>query len=120
MGDMVPRLTGMFGSGLPSVTADDLCARMGAPDAPVLLDVRGPAEFADGHLEGAVNIPHEGLASRLGDLGPDRGREIVVYCAMGGRAAHAATALRRAGFTDVRLLAGHMRSWCAAGRPVQR
>ncbi len=117
MGDMVPRL---FGGGMPAVTAEDLHDRIEAGQAPVVLDVRSRDEFAAGRIAGAINIPHDEIGVRLADLGPDRGREIVVCCAMGGRAAHAADALRRAGFTQVRLLTGHMRGWCASGRAVHR
>lgn len=120
MGDMVPRLFGASGGGVAGVAADDLHARIEAGSAPVVLDVRSRDEFVAGHIAGAINIPHDEIGARLADLGPDRGREIVVCCAMGGRAAHAAGALRRAGFTAVKLLDGHMRGWCATGRRVHR
>ncbi len=120
MGDMVPRMMGMMGGGLPTVAADDLLTRLGAPSAPVVLDVRTQGEFKAGHIGGAINIPHDQIPARLADLGPDRSREIVVCCAMGGRAAHAAGALRKAGFENVRLLSGHMQGWCADGRALQR
>jgi phage shock protein E len=64
----------------------------------LLLDVRTPAEFAGGHVDGALNIPVQVLGQRLGDLGA-KDREIVVYCQSGGRSARAATELRAAGFT---------------------
>jgi rhodanese-related sulfurtransferase len=118
MGDMVPRMFGALSGGVPGVAADDLHARIEAGRAPVVLDVRSRDEFAAGHIGGAINIPHDEIGVRLADLGPDRSREIVVCCAMGGRAAHAASALRRAGFTDVKLLDGHMRGWCSSGRRV--
>ncbi|MBM4154658.1 MAG: rhodanese-like domain-containing protein [Lentisphaerae bacterium] len=120
MGDMVPRMSGASSGGAPGVAADDLHARIEAGSAPLVLDVRSPDEFAAGHIVGALNIPHDTIAARLADLGPDPRREIVVCCAMGGRAAHAAGELRRAGFTDVKLLDGHMRGWCSSGRRVHR
>jgi phage shock protein E len=64
----------------------------------LLLDVRTPAEYAGGHVNGALNIPIQVLSQRLGDLG-DKGREIVVYCQSGGRSARAAAELRQAGYT---------------------
>ena len=120
MGDMVPRSTGMSGGGLPTVAAEDLHAKLGTGEAPLVLDVRTRDEFAAGHITGAINIPHDEIGVRVPDLGPSRDREIVVCCAMGGRAAHAAAALRKAGFANVRLLAGHMRGWCGAGHAVHR
>lgn len=66
----------------------------------LVIDVRSPGEFADGHYEGAKNIPVSEIASRTGELG-DKSRAIVVYCAAGVRAAQAKAALVKAGFTDV-------------------
>ena len=55
------------------------------PDAPLLLDVRTPEEFAQGHLPGAVLIPHDQLASRLAEI---EGKPwVLVYCRSGARAA---------------------------------
>jgi rhodanese-related sulfurtransferase len=65
-----------------------------------LVDVRSPAEFAAGHLPGAVNVPVAELPRRLDELEP-RDRPIVVYCHTGARAARAAHALRSAGFWSV-------------------
>jgi phage shock protein E len=64
----------------------------------LLLDVRTPAEFAGGHVTGALNVPVQVLGQHLGDLG-DKAREIVVYCQSGGRSARATAELRAAGFT---------------------
>src|SRR5690349_21110012 len=54
-----------------------------------LVDVRSPGEYAAGHIQGAVNIPVQELPKRVGELGKDKGRAIVVYCASGSRSAHA-------------------------------
>ncbi len=89
--------------------------------APVrILDVRTPAEFAGGHIPGAINIPHTELRSRgLNEIGGTDQR-IVVTCASGGRARTAAAILRELGCRDVVLLDGHMNRWCAEGRPLAR
>jgi phage shock protein E len=70
-----------------------------APSGVTLLDVRSPEEFAQGHLEGAINIPVQELAERLGEL--RRGTPISVYCRSGRRSAAAAELLTRAGFGEV-------------------
>jgi phage shock protein E len=72
-----------------------------------LLDVRTPAEFAGGHLKGAVNIPVQELAGRLGEL--DKSETVLVYCASGGRSASAARLLGSAGFGKVHDLGGMSR-----------
>jgi rhodanese-related sulfurtransferase len=75
----------------------------------VLLDVRTPEEFADGHVDGARNIPVQGLAGRLAEVG-DKGTPVVVYCRSGGRSATAARMLKGAGYTTVFDL-GPMSAW---------
>lgn len=61
-----------------------------------LLDVRTPEEFAEGHVDGATNVPVDALAERLADVPKER--EVVVYCRSGGRSARAASLLREAGY----------------------
>jgi NADPH-dependent 2,4-dienoyl-CoA reductase/sulfur reductase-like enzyme/rhodanese-related sulfurtransferase len=61
-----------------------------------ILDVREPAEFDLGHVEGAINIPLHSLRDRMSGL--PRDREILVYCAVGQRSYYASRALRLNGF----------------------
>ena len=65
----------------------------------VILDVRTPGEFAQGHAKGARNLPLGVLQDRLGDL--DRSKPILTCCASGMRSASASALLRKAGFRDV-------------------
>jgi phage shock protein E len=67
----------------------------------VVIDVRTPEEFADGHLDGAVNLSVEdgSLQQALGDLDPNA--SYVVYCRSGRRSAIAAEQMVAAGFTSV-------------------
>lgn len=71
----------------------------------LLVDVRSPEEFADGHIDGAINIPIQQLSGRLGELGDDDG-QIVVYCQSGGRSAMAKRLLESNGFENVHDLGG--------------
>ncbi|MBJ6760579.1 rhodanese-like domain-containing protein [Myxococcaceae bacterium JPH2] len=75
-------------------------ARQLVAEGAVLLDVRTPDEFRQGHPEPARNIPVQELAQRLSEVGPP-GTRVVVYCAAGGRSAVAADLLRRTGYPDV-------------------
>lgn len=70
----------------------------------LLLDVRSVDEFADGHLEGAVNIPLPELRDRLHELNPDQ--DIWVYCHVGQRAYYTTRALRLNGFNAYNLSGG--------------
>ena len=104
----------------PLVEADQLLSLKQAKGADLLLlDVRKPEEFAAGHVPGAINIPHDQLASRLSEL-PRRDKPVVVYCRSGRRAALAEDVLRQAGYTDVQHLKGDMLGWEAEGRPVEK
>jgi len=71
--------------------------------SPVILDVREPAEWKAGHIEGALHIPLDRLRGRLGDLPKDQ--DIIVYCRVGQRAWTATRILSQNGF-KVRNLAG--------------
>lgn len=63
----------------------------------LLLDVRTPEEFADRHLDGAVNIPVQELGARVRELGA-KDRPVVVYCRSGARSASATKLLKNAGY----------------------
>ena len=71
----------------------------------IVLDVRTPEEFGDGHLPVATNLPVDELPNRLGDVDKlaagDKSKPIVVYCHAGSRAAKAKRALEAAGYTNV-------------------
>lgn len=71
-----------------------------AQDA-LLLDVRTPTEFAQGHLEKARNIPYDQLRERIAELGSDREVPVVLYCRTGRRSELARQTLRELGFTHV-------------------
>jgi rhodanese-related sulfurtransferase len=94
----------------------------------VLVDVREPAEFATGHIEGAINIPRGVLefeiqaSAELDNLTDPalaaRDRPLVLYCRSGGRTALAAESLGRMGFTRVASLAGGIGAWRDGGGAV--
>jgi rhodanese-related sulfurtransferase len=88
------------------------------PEGAVILDVRTEAEFGSGHVPGAVNIPHDELASRLSELA-STDQPVVVYCRSGKRAGMASAVLVAAGYTKVLHLEGDMNEWQANGRPTE-
>jgi rhodanese-related sulfurtransferase len=92
--------------------ADLLAAR-----SVVVLDVREPAEWKTGHIQGALHIPLAQLANRLPQL--PSGKTIVTVCRSGHRSAVAARTLTRAGH-DVLNLRGGMNAWARAGLPLSR
>jgi glyoxylase-like metal-dependent hydrolase (beta-lactamase superfamily II) len=76
-----------------------------------VLDIRQPAEYTDGHLPHADNVPLGDLPDRAARL-PDR--PTVVMCGHGERAMGAASLLARAGHTDLAVLEGGPEDWAAA------
>jgi phage shock protein E len=90
-----------------------------APETRLILDVRTPEEFAAGHVENAVNIPHDQIAGRLPEIERYTQAPVVIYCRSGRRAGLAAEVLSEAGFTNLLHLTGDMDGWIAAGLPVE-
>jgi rhodanese-related sulfurtransferase len=100
------------------VSQVELLRRLDSGERLLVLDVRSPEEFAQGHVPGAVNISHSEIAQRMDELAPFRETDVILYCERGVRAAKAEAALRAAGFESVLHLNGDMSSWRRNGRPV--
>ena len=83
-----------------------------------ILDVRTPAEFAAGHLEGAVNIDVQSpdFDAAVAQLPKDE--EWFVYCRSGNRSGVATDRMAELGFTRMYDLQGGINDWTAAGQPV--
>lgn len=91
----------------------------------LIIDVREPAEFAGGHVPGAINIPrgliefriwsHVGYPDKL-----DKNQKIVVYCGTGARAALAAKSLRDLHFSNVTAVDMKIEDWQQSGYPLDR
>ncbi len=102
---------------LPSQLADWLADRQ--RPAPVLLDVRTPAEWEVSHLPGARRVdPQANAKTAAGDLAKDA--PIVTYCAVGYRSGAMAHRLRAAGYTQVQNLEGSIFQWANEHRPLVR
>jgi len=68
----------------------------------IVIDVRTRDEFKGGAYPDAINIPLDELANRLDELGSNLAREVIVYCASGGRSAYAQRMLEQLGYTHVK------------------
>ena len=71
-------------------------------NAPVVVDVRSPGEYRSGAYPDSINIPLDDLMLRHTELGSDKAREIVVYCASGARSAYAQSLLMKMGYTNIK------------------
>ena len=75
-------------------------AALQSPDS-VLIDVRSAEEFAAGALPGAEQIDPEQIASRIGELAPDKAAPIILYCQSGRRSGIAEENLRALGYSNL-------------------
>ncbi|HEX9967994.1 MAG TPA: rhodanese-like domain-containing protein [Solirubrobacterales bacterium] len=135
------RVRGFLGGGMSAWRAEErpverieaigpreLAARLdgsGAGDAgrtdgaPLVLDVRRPGEFAEGHIPDSLHIPFGDLPERLGEL--PRDRPIATICKAGARSGLAASVLQREGFEGVVHVArGGVGTWERERRPIER
>lgn len=91
------------------IVPHSLADALAGANPPMLLDVREPWEFAVAHIAGANLVPLGELPGRLGEL--PRHRALVTICHHGMRSLTARNLLQRAGFADVRSLAGGVDAW---------
>ena len=71
----------------------------------IIVDVRSPAEFAQGHVKGAVNIPSPAI-KKIATVAPDRQTPLYLHCLSGARSAGAARALKALGYVNVTNMGG--------------
>ncbi|MDE7275117.1 MAG: rhodanese-like domain-containing protein [Lachnospiraceae bacterium] len=94
------------GSGYMKISAEEAKNIMDSTDDFVLVDVREPDEYADGHIEDALLIPYGEIGERAETELPDKEQTILVYCRSGRRSAIAAQTLTDLGYTDIRDFGG--------------
>ncbi len=101
------------------VDAATFAAAMKRPGT-VVLDVRTPAEFAEGHLAGAINLDVNAadFRAKVGAMAKDV--PYAVYCRSGNRSATALAIMKGLGFTQTYHLGGGITAWTAAGGAVTK
>jgi hydroxyacylglutathione hydrolase len=114
-------------SGLPvasltNVTAPELASRLGRQPLDgrhvVVLDVREPVEWEEGHVPDALHIPMREVAGRLSEV--PRDRPVALMCRGGARSSLVGSMLLAHGFTDLLNAWGGMSAWLEAGLPLAR
>ena len=103
--------------GFSLISVEDLNIALAEATPPAIVDVREASEFAQGHIEGAVNIPLRALGASLDQL-PAKDAPIVVYDHIGHRGVFAMAALQMLGYENVRSLKNGSNAWVAAGLPL--
>jgi rhodanese-related sulfurtransferase len=86
----------------------------------VIIDVRTAEEFAEGHIENAINIDYhsETFREELNKL--DKNKTYLVYCASGGRSAAALDIMQELGFREAYNMLGGINQWTAEGLPTTK
>jgi phage shock protein E len=77
----------------------------------VIIDVRTEDEYSQGHVKGAINIPHDQLLKEQDKIIAYKDQQVILYCHSGRRAEMAATTLETLGFTKLTDLTGHIILW---------
>jgi len=94
-----------------TIAPTELSRRMKEPNPPVIIDVRTRDEYSSGRIDTALNLPHDELERRLGEIPGSKSSEIVVYCRSGKRARIAENLLVEKGYTNIKDLVGHWQGW---------
>ena len=74
-------------------------------DGSVLLDVRTPEEYRDGHIDGSINLPLDRISS-VENTVKDKSTPLYVYCLSGGRSGQAVSYLKQIGYTNAKNIGG--------------
>ena len=67
----------------------------------ILIDVRSPQEYREGHIDGAINLPEYNIRRNVQNILPDKNQLIILYCSVGDRSKMAQNKLKRLGYTNV-------------------
>lgn len=83
------------------ISMDEAVEMMKDESGYIILDVRRPDEFAEGHIPGAINVPNETIGKdEIAEL-PNKDQVIMVYCRSGRRSKEAAEKLVKLGYTNI-------------------
>ncbi len=104
--------------GIDEIEPGELRARLGEPNPPLVIDVRGGEAYRQGHIAGAIALDPDELPGYFTRLGPSRERPLVFACFHGFRSVAAAASIARLGYREVYSLAGGMERWRAEGHPT--
>lgn len=111
-------LSRLFTAGPGAASVDVAEAKRRHESGALVVDVREPHEFRQGHVPSARHIPLGALGTRLKEIPLDR--EVLVICHSGNRSGVAQRLLLQNGYERVVNVAGGMAAWQRAGLPVKR
>lgn len=92
--------------GCANVSPDVATTQQCEHDGPLVIDVRSDEEFAQGHVQDAIHIPHTEIADEIEKHAECKQCQVLLYCERGGRAGKAKKTLVGLGYTNVENLGG--------------
>ncbi|MGB0154931.1 MAG: rhodanese-like domain-containing protein [Verrucomicrobiales bacterium] len=106
------------GSESTEIKADELAEMLQARPGLVVIDIRTPAEFAEGHIEGAINIDFldAGFAEAIARI--DTSAPTAFHCRSGGRSGQAKPVFEALPFAELYHFSGGSIAWSDAGKPM--
>ncbi len=110
-------ISSLFGPPVPSINALELSEKLKNGKRPLVIDVRQPEEYSDGHIAGAKLFPLGDLSKHVNELPKDK--EIICVCASGSRSRSATKFLIGAGINAVDMTGG-MFMWQRAKLPIKK
>ena len=110
-------ISNLFGPPIPALSAPELNEKLKSSKRPLILDVREPEEYRQGHISGSKLIPLGELNRRLKELPKDK--DIVCVCASGSRSTSATKLLIGSGYKAINMNGG-MFTWQRAGVAVKQ
>ena len=93
-----------------TITADEARQLMKTEKGFIIVDVRTPGEYTEGHIPNAINIPNESIGSEAPKELANKAQTIFVYCRSGARSREASEKLSRLGYTNI-INFGGIKDW---------
>jgi rhodanese-related sulfurtransferase len=106
------------GTAQVSVSSQDLIRLMN--QGALVLDIRKPEEFAQGHVNGARHLPSDQILAAGDNFKRFKDKPVIVYCNSGSLATAAVRQLNQQGFTKAFTLRGGFSGWRSENLPVTK
>ena len=117
--DRYDKLVARAKKSITEISPNDAAAKVQSGGA-VLIDVRDPDEWREGHIPDAINLSRGRLEGNIEEKVPEAAKMIIVHCGGGGRSALAAESLQKMGYKNVRSMAGGFKAWKTLGLPTTK
>lgn len=102
------------------ISASTATRLMNNHDDVLIIDIRSAADFKNGHIKGAKNIPLNEFASGINDYSEFKDKAVLIYCNSGNTATRAIKLLKKANFAQINNLEGGIAAWKEANMPLSK